>query len=52
VTGIQDVVVPELTSGILYTMLASAAVVDIVPQYHFEERNSVINQLLVLSFCD
>jgi hypothetical protein len=49
VTGIQDVVVPELTSGILYTMLARAAVVDIVSQYHFEEKNSVIHQLLVLS---
>lgn len=32
VTGIQEVVVPELTSGMLYTMLVAAAVVDIVPQ--------------------
>jgi hypothetical protein len=38
VTGIQEVVVPELTSGMLYTMLVAAAVVDIVPQNGVEEK--------------
>lgn len=38
VTGIQEVVVPELTSGMLYTILVATAVVDIVPQNGVEEK--------------
>jgi hypothetical protein len=32
VTGIQEVIVPELTSDILYTMLSDPVVVDILSQ--------------------
>jgi hypothetical protein len=37
VSGIHEVVVPELTSGMSYTRLVAAAVVDIVSQNRVEE---------------
>ena len=44
VTGIKEVVVPELTSGILYTIPVNAAVVDIVSQNDIEERELVTTE--------
>lgn len=46
VTGIQEVVVPELTSGMLYTML-EAVTVDIVPQNGVEVKPDRENRLIV-----
>lgn len=46
VTGIQEVVVPELISGVLYTMLVAAVVVDIAPHNGVEKKRESLDAAL------